>query len=185
MQSNLRTWSTVIYQDTTSGSSTQASYVCSIATMIESGIMQENHRKFERLRSNTIVQRENSARSNGSPASLILIALNLIFSIPLWFTGTGPRQLQHIWFLQYLIWKNTGVVYSLIDKAHQLDMAVVCILEGILVMPTLHEGTNNTFGFIIGLRSINADKFIADIMLLAGFDKRMLIVPLYSLPLSE
>lgn len=42
-------------------------------------------------------------------------------------------------------------------------------------MPTLHVGTNNTFSITIGLRFINAGKFLAETMLLAGFDKRMLI----------
>ncbi|WP_411725337.1 hypothetical protein, partial [Methyloglobulus sp.] len=52
-----------------------------------------------------------------------------------------------------------------VNEAHQLDMAVLPVLEHLLAVPHVHQGADGTFRLAVGLGSVDASGLLADAVL--------------------
>ena len=64
-----------------------------------------------------------------------------------------------------------------VNEAHQLDMAVLSVLEYLLAMPHVHQGTDDPFRLAVGLWTVDAGELLADALLFAGLDEGMPVSP--------
>ena len=58
-----------------------------------------------------------------------------------------------------------------VNEAHQLDMAVLVVLEHLLAMPHVHQGTDDAFRLAVGLGSVGAGELLADALLCTGLSE--------------
>lgn len=68
------------------------------------------------------------------------------------------------------MWLN-GVVE--INKSNEFNVSVSGVFKMTLLMPHLHNSTNNPLRLAIGLRSGDASELLTDIVVGAGLYKRM------------
>ena len=58
-----------------------------------------------------------------------------------------------------------------VNEAIEFNLSVQRIFKLNLLVPHLHQGTNDSLSFAVGLRSGNASKALTDVVLCAGLNK--------------
>ena len=69
--------------------------------------------------------------------------------------------------------KPHGIVE--VNETKKLNLPIRAVFKASWAVPHIHQSTNNSFGFAVGLRTMDAGKFLADAVLLASFNESMAI----------